>query len=130
MSREPILVVLADGIGYAGALASGGTEPAVLNAAPSSATSLGAAIAELAGTLAGPEGRVRRAVVLSWQVQCAVVALPVDPRRPLPETQMREAVRWEMEPFVAGARARRLGAILVGRGHLTPGDRDRLLAAA
>lgn len=130
MSAAPILVVLADGIGYHGALvATAGPEPRVLAEAGTAATGLAMAVADLARRLTNPAGRApSRVVLLSWQVHAAVLALPVDPRRPLPPEQMRELVRWELEPFAASARARRLGAILVGRGHLRAADRDRLLA--
>lgn len=131
MTTAPVLAILADGIGYHGALvAVDGADPRVLADAGTAATHLAAAIADLARRLPGPAGPApTRAVLLSWQVHAAVLALPVDPRRPLPAEQMRELVRWELETYAASARARRLGAILVGRGHLSAIDRDRLLAA-
>ncbi|MCX7804148.1 MAG: hypothetical protein N3A38_03055 [Planctomycetota bacterium] len=42
-----------------------------------------------------------RALLLCPEVHVAVLRLPVDPGRPLPPRQMRELLKWELEPYIA-----------------------------
>ena len=48
--------------------------------------------------------------------------------KPLPYQQFQELLRWEIEPYMARNRSRRIGSILVGRGYLKPADLETLLA--
>ena len=97
--------------------------------ATSAATDLKSAVADLSRQLRGQLGRLpSEAILLSSHVQSTVLRLPVNPRKPLPLRNMLELIHWEIEPYMAQHRARRIGAILVGRGHLRPADLERLLA--
>lgn len=69
----------------------------------------------------------REAVILSPQVYATVLSIPVDTARELAYSEMRELVRWELEPYLARNKGRKIGAILVGRGHLKGKDLEWVL---
>lgn len=69
-----------------------------------------------------------RAILLDSHIYTTILHLPVDPTKPLPFKEMQEIIRWELEPFMAQSRMRRLGSILVGRKHLNQADVERIIA--
>ncbi|MCK6490447.1 MAG: hypothetical protein L6R48_19410, partial [Planctomycetes bacterium] len=95
--------------------------PAVAAIATSSAPAFAAALTEVVAALrARLPSLPAQAVHLSSQVHTAVLTLPVDPRRPLPPHQMRELVRWELEPY-----HRFDGPVVCGWTALAAPPRDR-----
>jgi len=105
--------------------------PAANACVASRATDLAVALADLKRQLSAAGTAVpTQAVLLSPLVQTTVLRLPVDPRKPLPRRNMQELIRWELEPYLAQHRARRIGTILVGRGYLNHADLERLLRQA
>jgi hypothetical protein len=96
----------------------------------SSATDLGAALADVVRDLSRGGRLPAQTIFLSPQVQTTILHLPVDPRSPLPFQNMQELVKWELEPYLAQNRARRIGAILAGRGYVSWTDLERLLTEA
>lgn len=70
----------------------------------------------------------QKAVVITHEAVGAVLSLPVDPAAPRSDAEMHEMVRWEIEAFFAQQpTSRRIGEILVGRGHLSHDDVQRVL---
>jgi hypothetical protein len=65
----------------------------------------GDALESTLDALGEPGGIPSRAVLISPQVVSAVLYLPMDPSSPRDEAEMRELVRWELEPFLAANEA-------------------------
>lgn len=128
-----LLAVEFDGLGARAAVCrrDGSGPPVVNTCVASPIVDLTAALADLTCQLSAAGSVVpRQAVLLSPLVQATVLHLPVDPRKPLPRRNMQELIRWELEPYLAQHRARRIGAILVGRRYLSCADLERLLRQA
>lgn len=73
----------------------------------------------------------KTAVLVTPSAAGNLLSLPVDPQSPRPKVQMKEMVRWEIEElFVRHSDLWSLGALLVGRGYLSPERRMELESAA
>jgi len=122
--RGGVLVVEANGYGVtAGVVSLQNAKPSLQHVATSTLAppheAAKEAIAQLKGQGQG-QGVPRDVLLLTAQAVAGVVQLPVSPGQPRPAAQMQELVRWELESVLAQSMAGRpLGAILVGRGHLT-----------
>lgn len=69
------------------------------------------------------------AMLLTPSVVLALLNLPVDPAQPRTDDEMRELVRWEMEPLLAQQIGLwSIGAILQGRGHIDQSQREAIMA--
>lgn len=126
-----ILVVETDELTLRAAVCQGGPEGRLRVDAwgLSRQAELSAGLAEAVKQLRSAGHRLpRSAVLLSPQVQSAILHLPVNPSTNLPFAQMQEMVRWELEPYLSQSRARRIGAILVARGYLRWLDLETLLS--
>jgi hypothetical protein len=89
------------------------------------------AVAEVRERLAAATGRrlPKTAVLVTPSAVGTLTSLPVSPQKPRPREQMKELVRWELQDlFARQDLAWSLGALLVGRGYLTPDERAELEA--
>ncbi len=129
-SSGAVLVLESDDLALRGAVIRGVSAGrfSVAAHAESSALGLGSALGEVLRELRAAGVEVpARTIMLSSQVHAMVLDLPVAPERPLPWKQMHEMLRWELEPYMTRSRARRIGAILVGRGFMSATDLERLV---
>ncbi|MDZ7753600.1 MAG: hypothetical protein U5S82_18635 [Gammaproteobacteria bacterium] len=80
---------------------------------------------------AGVKKPPRKAILVSGSALSALLDLPVNPERPRPPEQMRELVRWELEPLFAQHHERWcIGSLLMGRGYLTQQQRAEVMREA
>ena len=72
-----------------------------------------------------------RAAVVTANAVSALLDLPVSPDKPRPRAQMQELVRWELEPLLVQQNdSWSVGALLEGRGFLTPEQRREVAVEA
>lgn len=73
----------------------------------------------------------KKAVLVTPSAVNDLLVLPVDPRNPRPRPQMNELVRWEFEEvYVRQSDMWSLGALLQGKGYVSPQQRRELEADA
>jgi len=73
----------------------------------------------------------KTAVLITPSAASGLLFLPVDPEKPQPRAQMGELVRWEIEPMFARQNGIWfIGALLMGRGYITAGQRREIAAGA
>jgi len=94
--------------------------------AVSRAVELSAAIGEVLDALRPEKGRLpRHAVLVSAGMVCTMMDLPVDPQKPRKDEEMKELVKWELEPlFTEQNDIWMIGAVLLGRGYITREQRQ------
>lgn len=132
-SRNRLLACETDGFMLRAAIVQARAKQPVIEAvAESRAVDFTAAVAEVVAQFREDAVDVPvSALLLTPSLITAMLELPVKADKPRPDGEMRELIRWEMEPLFAQQIALwSIGAILVGRGHLTEGRRDELIAQA
>ena len=92
----------------------------------SRAVELSAAIGEVLDGLKPAKGRLpKHAVLVSAGMVCTMMDLPVDPQKPRKDNEMKELVKWELEPlFTEQNDIWMIGAVLLGRGYITREQRQ------
>jgi hypothetical protein len=111
--------------GMGGSLDCG--EP-VMSDAPDFATAIGEVLEQLREH---HQRLPKSAVLVTPSAMSELLQLPVDPKKARPRAQMKELVRWEFEEiFVQQNDIWSLGALLQGRGYVTPEQRRELESAA
>ncbi len=130
-----VLVFEETGTGLHGAVASCTTSSAfalgatALSSAPDRAVAVGEVLAQLKSQ--SRKRLPRTAVLLTPCAAGALLSLPVNPKKPRPAAQMAEMVRWELEELVVQQNELwTLGALLMGRGHLSHEQRRELESRA
>ncbi len=125
----PVLAFESDGFRLRGALIKPRRgSPEVVGPYSSRSTDPINAISEILRQLKGQAGRLPKTVCLvSASAVGAIVDLPVTPDKPRPKAQMREMIRWELEPqFAQQNELWMIGAIMEGRGFLTRAQRHEI----
>ncbi len=122
LKNKRLLAVETDGCALrAFVIEAGKGDVEVCASAISTASNFSTALGEAIFELRAKYGRIpRKGIILTTEMTPVCLELPVDPSRPMPEREMREMIRWEMEPYLAHSTfSRSIGAILRGRGHLS-----------
>ncbi len=78
---------------------------------------------------AGIKKPPKKAILVTASAMSALIDLPVNPERPRAPEQMREMVRWELEPLFAQQHERWcIGSLLMGRGYLEQEKRAEVMS--
>ncbi|MEM7173179.1 MAG: hypothetical protein AAF530_23650, partial [Pseudomonadota bacterium] len=129
VTSGPVLIFESDGFRLRGALLKPrrGT-PELIGPFTSRSADPSNAISEILRQLKGQVARLPKSVALvSASAVASIVDLPVTPDKPRPKAQMREMVRWELEPqFAQQNEVWMIGAIMEGRGLLTRDQRHEI----
>lgn len=124
--REPILALAHDGFRLTGALLDPRQDYQLIAQASSDAWQIAAAVDEIVMALGTPP---LRAVLATPTVTPTLLDLPLEPGQARSAQDMLGLVRWELEPLHAEqVTLWTLGNVLVGRGKLTPEQRQALVA--
>ncbi len=128
---QSLLVLHHDGFSLTGAVVHAGLGALHIQARGRSvAIELPSAVAEVVAQIkeSGLAKLPKKAVLISVSAISALLELPVDPQKPRPDAQMHELVRWELESLFANHNQRWcIGALLMGRGHLTAAQREQVV---
>lgn len=125
-----ILVFQYDGFELTGGIAKIINNQVIIDGeATSRAVELSAAIGAVLDTLkSGKEYKTRlpkHALLVTAGMVCTMMDLPVDPQRPRKDNEMKELVKWELEPlFTEQNDIWMIGAVLLGRGYITREQRQ------
>ena len=129
---QSLMVLNHDGFTLSGIVIHAGLSGLEIQAASSSsAIDTNTAIADILQQIKaqGINKPPKQAILLSNSAISAVIHLPVSPEKPRTPEQMRELVRWELEPLFAHQNERwQLGALLMGRGYLTSEQRSEIMS--
>lgn len=126
-----VLVFESTGFDLHGAVASS-TAASSLTLGPSALSSqvdLAAAVGEVLAQLKdqGKKTLPKTAVLITPCAAGALHTLPVNPKKPRPDSQMAELVRWELEELlVQQSELWTLGALLMGRGTISAEQRRQI----
>ena len=126
-----VLVFESTGFHLYGAVASSTTSSVVIlgTVALSSGTDMAAAVGEVLAQLKSQSKKQlpKSAVLITPCAAGALHSLPVNPKKPRPEAQMAELVRWELEELlVQQSELWTLQALLMGRGDLSLEQRQEI----
>lgn len=126
-----LLVFESTGFNLYGAVASRTTSSALTLGAValSSGTDMAAAVGEVLEQLRSQSKKhlPRNAVLITPCAAGAFHSLPVNPKKPRPDVQMAELVRWELEELlVQQSELWTLGALLMGRGDISAEQRREI----
>lgn len=129
-----IMVLHHTGFDLSGSVISSGLSGAeILASGYSNATDAKTAVAEVIAQIKsnGVKKIPKKAVLVSAAALAALVDLPVRPSKPRTDEQMRELVRWELEPSFARQNERwSIGALMMGRKYLKQDKRAQIMAAS
>lgn len=131
LKNRPILVAESDGfVLRALVIHAEGGNAVVDGWAESRAGEISVAVAEVCTALRNSVGLLpNRGYMIAPGLVSALLELPVEPDKPRPPQQMQELIRWEMDPFIGEySELWSIGAILQGRGYLTPEQRGLVAA--
>lgn len=122
-----MLVFESTGFALYGAVASRGLRSpfelgeAAVSTAPDFATAVGEVLARLRER---GQRLPKKALLVTPSAAAKLLGLPVDPAKPRGFSQMSELVRWELEEFcVSQNDIWTQGSLLMGRGHISSGQR-------
>lgn len=103
--------------------------PVAVSTAPGFDRAMGEVLDQLRDKIKGHLPKT--AVLITPSAAGGLLSLPVDPQNPRPRNEIKEMVRWELEEiFVRQNDIWSLGALLMGRGYLTPEQRTSLESGA
>lgn len=126
-----LLVLHHDGFSVTAALVHAGISGQVIQASASSrAIDIMVAMAEVVEKIraAGVRKLPKQAVLVTASAMAALIHLPVHPDKPRPALQMKELVRWELEPLFAQQNTRWcIGSLLMGRGYISQKNRAAVM---
>lgn len=127
-----LLVLHHDGFAVEGAVVHAGLLGQEVQAsARSRAIDWTTAVSEIIDELkkAGVKKMPKKAILVSASAIAALIDLPVSPERPRTPDQMRELVRWELEPLFTQQHDHwSIGALLMGRGYLSQEQRAHVMS--